>query len=53
VELSGKIVWSKQYNLQKGQTFLSISRTSEARGTYVMVFRVNGTVATQKVVIKD
>jgi hypothetical protein len=53
VELSGKIVWSKQYNLQKGQTFLSISRTSEARGTYVMVFRVNGTVATQKVVIND
>ena len=51
IELSGKVVWTKQYNLQKGQTSLSIGRTSEARGTYVMVFRVNGTVSTQKVVI--
>jgi hypothetical protein len=53
VDFSGKIVWSKQYNLQKGSTYLSINRTTEAKGIYVMIFRVNETVATQKVIIND
>jgi hypothetical protein len=53
VDLSGKTVWTKQYNLQKGQTFLSINRTTEAKGIYVMIFRVNETLATQKVIIND
>jgi hypothetical protein len=53
VDLSGKTIWTKQYNLQKGQTFLSINRTTEAKGIYVMVFRVGETFATQKLIIND
>jgi hypothetical protein len=53
VDLSGKTVWTKQYNLQKGQNFISINRTTEAKGIYVMVFRVNDTMATQKLIIND
>lgn len=53
VDMSGKIVWAKQYNLQKGQTSLSIDRTTEPKGIYVMIFRVNENVVTQKVIIND
>lgn len=31
VDLSGKTVWMKPFNLQKGQNFLGIDRTTEVK----------------------
>lgn len=51
VDMAGKTIWTKQYNLQKGQSFLSINRSTEPKGIYVMVLKVNGNISTQKIII--
>jgi hypothetical protein len=51
VDMSGKLIWTKRYQLVKGHNQLEIPRTSEPGGIYVLVCSSGNAMAQQKVII--
>jgi hypothetical protein len=53
LDMSGKIIWAKQYDLQKGNNYLSMYRTAETKGIYILQCWYNNEVRQQKIIITD